>query len=191
MARKPDITDTEIEKRRFYALKLKYEGYTANEILVQINGLANKERWGEVSLRTLKRDLSATFLENYSPQEDAELIELKKSVLTEQMEKIIGKLYRSIESKEDWKPFEEVKTTQAYIDAVTKYAKLCGWIKNENGSADYWFTQKMYPSGEEVSGEMWDRASIAVEKLKQNDPMAHQQLIEFTELMAEGLKTLD
>lgn len=190
MARKADITEAEINKRRAYALNMKFKGYTANEILKEVNGLAKKMNWGEISLRTLKRDLVTTYEEENGPLSEAdELSFVKKEVMMDQTERVLGKLYRSIEEKTDWQPFEEVKTMQAFIDMTTKYAKLANWVRPENSRNEGWDTGTVSKNHYDPT-DTYDRFSMKLIEMKEKEPEKHAVLVDWVKDLKTKLAEL-
>lgn len=191
MARKADITEVEINKRRAYALEMKFKGYTAREILKEVNSLANKMNWGEISLRTLKRDLVSTYEEeNGALSEANELSLVRKEVLMDQTERVLGKLYRSIEEKTDWQPFEEVKTMQAFIDMTTKYAKLANWIKPENSRNESWDIAPNESKNNYDPTDSYDRFSMKLIEMKEKEPEKHAVLVDWVKDLKTKLSEL-
>ena len=128
MARKQGVTNEAIAKRVNYAIQLKLSGMTNATILQTINTKAEKEEWGEISLRQLNRDLSVYVYEaEISEKELYDDVDRRRGIFLEQLETTIETMVKHIYLEKRWQPFEKQKALKDLFDMQVKIAELNNW----------------------------------------------------------------
>jgi len=117
-----------LEARREYSVGLRSAGVNISQILIDINGLSRERGWGEVSLRTVERDIAKYYKERISitPEDKKNFFALRRAHLA-QMELTIEMISVYIMGKRDWKPFEYPKALDRLSRMQMRYAELQNW----------------------------------------------------------------
>ena len=98
------------------------------DIHKQVNAMANEREWGEVSSRTVERDI-VKFYEERNPitPEDYEMFFNLREANLAQLELIIEKMSIHIMRKKEWKPFEYISALAKLFNMQYKYMTLQNW----------------------------------------------------------------
>lgn len=117
-----------LEARREYAVGLRSAGVKIPQIHRDINGLSMERGWGEISQRTLERDIAKYYQERIliTPEDKGNFFALRRAHL-EQMELTIEMISVYIMDKKDWKPFEYPKALERLNRMQMRYAELQNW----------------------------------------------------------------
>jgi hypothetical protein len=125
-----------LEERRNWAVGLKLAGLSINSILKQVNLQADIKGWGDVTRRTIERDIADYFRKNRAlTVQDYDHLDQMREALLAQMEAAIEKLSLFIANKptgpdgkrRDWKPFEYVDAMEKLFKMQMSYAELQNW----------------------------------------------------------------
>ena len=112
------VTQSNIQKRREYAVNLKLAGLSIDTILKQVNGKDPVELWGVISRQALEKDIAEYFRRNKAGSlENFDHADRMREAHIAQMEKVIERLAIHIAQTKKWKSFE-------YADALEKLMKM-------------------------------------------------------------------
>jgi len=130
MARNPIPTNL-LNERRETTANLRAGGFSMATVLKKINKMADEKKWGEITLRTLERDLYKYYEDNnaVSEEERAYLESIRKGHLA-RMENTIEELVNLMQTKDNknnWKPFEKSAVLEKLFKMQKAVAELEGW----------------------------------------------------------------
>jgi len=114
--------------RREYIAGLRSAGVNNPDIRGKINDLAEDKGWGEVTLRTIERDIAKFYKERdlLTPQDYEDFFCLREANLA-QLELIIEKMSVYIIKKKNWQPFEHANALSKLFKMMVKYMELQNW----------------------------------------------------------------
>jgi len=120
-----------LQKRRRTAVELYTVGLSIAAIQRRINTEDKKENWGQVSYRTVERDIASFYRDNQIvASEDFDHLDQMRRAHLAGMEQTIEKLAIHIinTSKSDsWKPFQLEKALETLHKMRMDYAELMNW----------------------------------------------------------------
>jgi hypothetical protein len=161
VGRKTSVTQDLIKKRIKYAVNLKLSGLTMQAVLTKINSEAEKEKWGAISMRQLRRDFAQHFSDNkLTGLEERDYNSSLRDIHMESMEGLMNKLQVRIDTKTDWQPYEYYKAMKDLFDMKAKYAEFQNWNYSKRLAVP---NQGNQPYN---INEAYDRASEAFKKEK-------------------------
>jgi len=146
IGRKP-IPGILLEKRRVEAMKLKMAGFSNLTIIQTINDLDDENGWGNISARTLQRDISKMFqsFDEENGFSDKASFQLCKNTYLSQIEHTIDRQIQLIGEKDivnDWNPYEKQNSIKKLFDMQCKMFELRGYSLERNN--DFAKTNQIY-----------------------------------------------
>ena len=159
-----------VEARREYAIGLKLAGVSTATIVKQLNHQAIVRGWGEVTRRTVDRDIADYFRKNkpLSMQDYDHLDQLRVAFLA-QMEITMEKAsLHMAKNKKDWRPFEYMAGLESLHKMQMNYAELQNWNLGRQ-NVNIHIQQNNINS-------VFDSASVDLESIK---PEAINALVEY------------
>lgn len=118
-----------VDARREYSIGLKLAGVSTATIVKQINVLAHVKGWGEVTRRTVERDIADYFRRNkpLSMQDYDHLDQMRVAFLA-QMELTVEKAsIHMVKTGRNWKAFEYMAGLESLHKMQMNYAELQNW----------------------------------------------------------------
>lgn len=121
-----------LEERREMEISLKVAGLSMRSILAEINRLNSAKHWGQITLRTLERDIAEYYRQNRvsNKWERRDHFERLREVYIAQMEDVIEQAAMHIAEKnkaKNWRPFEKMIALEKFQRMQTNFADIQGW----------------------------------------------------------------
>lgn len=149
-----------VKKRREYAVELCRSGLSYATVLAKVNELDAKNGWGEISLRTLYRDV-AVFYQEQSARSRSEIDQvryLRQNHLAA-MEATIELGRINIAQKDvsnAWRPGERAKAIESLFRMQKDMAQVNGW---DFSKATFLARAGLQPMGPKSEVDIYDEAS--------------------------------
>ena len=134
IGRKP-ISTALLEERRQHTAALKLAGMSYQTIVKDVNNRSKVKGWGEVTLLTVIRDISAYYRANKVVDlEDYDYYDNLRTAHIHQIEKVIEKMSLHVyDKKYKWKPFEYMAALTELHKAQVNLTEIQNWhLGNKN-----------------------------------------------------------
>ncbi len=160
-----------LRARRDTTIMLKLNGFSNETVKKRLNTMAEHRGWGEVTLRTVERDISSYYKENQPNNlKDIEDTLSLRGILGAQMETTIEQMTDLISEKniaKSWVKGEKEKALKILMKMLKDYASFNGWDMGQHNFSKITLITDWLKSRNENS--MWDKASEQLDEMSEED----------------------
>ena len=154
-----------VNKRREYSVELCRTGLSFATVLAKVNELNTKHGWGEISLRTLQRDITSYYQKQsaHSQSEIDQARYLRQNHLAA-METTVEMARLNIAQKDatnSWTHGERNKAIESLFRMQKDIAQLNGW---DFGKTAFMATTGIRSFGPKTEFEIFDEASVELDE---------------------------
>jgi len=161
------IPEDLLKARRDTTIKLKLMCLSNESVKNRLNDMSKVRGWGEVTLRTIERDIS-TYYREYKPNqlEDIEYTLSLREITASQIEQTIEQMFDLISEKNiknDWVLGEKEKALKVLLGMIMDYAEFQGWNFGKPNFGKIFAIADMAKKKESLA--IWDRANYDLEQM--------------------------
>lgn len=175
-----------LEKRREFAVELSRSGMSHATVLKKVNELDATYKWGQVTLRTLQRDIASYYREqsatSYGDIDQARFLRENHVAVMEGTTEMMRLEIAQKDKNDNWKSGERAHALKILYGMQKDFAEIQGWNIGKVNNANALGIMPIQPPSQ---FDVYDRASVELIK----DPTLGQRMSKILELVwAEAQK---